>query len=233
MCELAPLFVQRGQRPGRAAGGGNPPENAVNVQCGDNVVIVAPTRGTADRVRVAQRHGRAALHRDLLELALGEEGYPLAIRRKEGRVRTLRAGERRDLTLVEAACSQAVLGIRATHHDGEARAVGRDSQDGAAGPLHRDIRPQLSAEADHWVGQRGTSVAVKAVEEHGGDCERDGESRHDPRPRPPGGSQLQRALEQRHRIADVAQALFPIFHQAAPQKRLHFRRDRAPVWLFL
>ena len=73
----------------RSAGGRDPRENAGEVQCRDDVGIVAPASAIAQ--------GRAAFHRNLFELALDEEPDPIARRRKERGLGVLGPGERRGL----------------------------------------------------------------------------------------------------------------------------------------
>src|SRR5258705_10671216 len=71
------------------------------VECRDDIAIVTPARSGWIAVYVAQRHGRAALDRDLLQFSVREKSNPLAIRREEGPPRIVGPGDRNELAIVE------------------------------------------------------------------------------------------------------------------------------------
>jgi serine/threonine protein kinase len=99
------------------------PESAVKVLDFGLAKALTGESDTACR-RVAQRDCGAALHRNLLELAIGEEPDPFAHRRKEGGFSALRARQRRYLALIQQARVEEHLAVRAAQRESQARAVG-------------------------------------------------------------------------------------------------------------
>jgi len=114
--------VQLGHRDGCPAGRGDPRQDSNVIQGRDDIAVVPPASAKTEP-RVAQRDRRAAFHRDLLQLAFGEESDPVARRRKERRVRILGPGERCELALMQEAGMEARLAVGAAQRDGQAGSV--------------------------------------------------------------------------------------------------------------
>ena len=93
------------------------------IRCEHDCAVVAPA-SAAVIGSIAERDRRAALHGNLLQLAVSEEADPLAIGRKEGIAGILRAGKRGGLQLVERADVDAPLLVGTGGNKSQPRAVG-------------------------------------------------------------------------------------------------------------
>src|SRR5579864_4035412 len=109
-------FIQLGERFRNPAGGRNSRQTTCRSEGGNNISIVTPACARTGGA-VAQREGRAALHRNLLELPVGIESDPLAVWRKERKPGILGAGEQRYLVLVEQPNAEVPFAIGITRHE--------------------------------------------------------------------------------------------------------------------
>jgi hypothetical protein len=100
----------------------NPGQTAPRIQGCNNIVIITPTRPRRSG-GVTQGYGDTILDCDLLELAIGKESDPPAIRRKERHIRSFGTEERRKLALLEQARGQAKGSGRGLLNDCDPRAV--------------------------------------------------------------------------------------------------------------
>src|SRR5437016_5515545 len=114
--------LQRSHLRARTAGGGNSPESAPQIWRKDDVAVVAPACSTAAG-SVAQGDCGATLHRNLLELAIGEESYRFSVRRKERIGCILRAAQRCKLALIQQASVEERLAVRAPQPKSQTRPI--------------------------------------------------------------------------------------------------------------